>query len=334
MIHGGVRAGTRNESSRMRLKPSVTTVALTLIATAGPVAAEPGNAHYERVREAVFSDPYDVLPGYRVDAALFGESGEVPDNALRRAASRTLDSRADLIEFPHGQKLFQPNGICFSGTWHIDAASPYTGLFAQGTRVPAIVRASVMLDGTRRADRRAFGLAVKLFPRTGERTVNILAMESMAGRRLDHVADAVLDNHPPLGGLPPLTRLGTLLRIRRDLRAADEAHGGDGDIRYRSVYAPAAVGTPATEVRAPHWVRFQIPAAVVRVTADDFRDELDTARYPPDGLYYTIELAERHPRGKGNAAWTAAGRLVLEASVTSATCDRRLHFGHPVREPG
>lgn len=308
-------------------------VVLALMISSWATMAESDSASFDRVRAAVFSDPYDTLPQYGVDAALFGESGDGPGNALRRAASRTLESRADLIDFPRGQKLFQPNGICFSGSWHIEGESQYTGLFASGTQVPAIVRASVMLGGTRRADRRAFALAVKLFPPEEAHTVNVLVMESMAGRRLDHVTDAVLDNHPSLGGVPPLTSLGTLLRIRADLRAADQAHDGDGDIRYRTLHRPAAIGTVARDVTAPHWIRLSVPATVARVAADDFRRELDTGRYARDELHYTIEVAERHPGGKRKAAWASIGRLVLQESVTSATCDRRLHFGHPVRAP-
>ena len=150
----------------------------------------------------------------------------------------------------------------------------------------------------------------------------------MGGRRVDHVLDAVVDNEPALGGLPPLVRIPTLLRIRRDLRDADaEVHGGGGSIRYRSVTPLAAVAS--TSPRAPHWVRLRVPAAHARVDADDFRDELNLARYPDSRIAYRIEVADAATGGKQQAQWRVIGQLLLTASVVSASCDTRLHFPHP-----
>lgn len=301
-----------------------------LLAALLPVAC--AASWYEEVRAAVFADPYTTLPRYRVERARFGTGGDVSGNHLYQAARRTLTQPGDLLEFETGQKLFQPNGICFDGRWEMDAGSPYTGSLGADTSVPAIVRASVMLDGTRRADKRAFGLAVKLFvPADAEprRTVNLLVMESMGGRYLDHVTEAVLDNEPRLGGLPPWRSLATVLRIRRDLERARRDTGDPRpSIRYQPIAGLAATpkGAGAT-TRAPHWLRLRVSPGTVAVEADDFRDELNLAGYPGGRLTYLVEAAEAAPR-KREARWMRLGRLTLLASVVSATCDRRLHFSH------
>ena len=205
-------------------------------------AAAFGATRFEAVRDAVFSDPYPELPRYRVDRAQFGAAGNKADNHLLEAARRTLTETADLIDFPGGQKLFQPNGICFSGTWQIDQQSEFTGLYASGSSVPVLARASVMLDGTQRKDKRAFGLAVKLFVPGFENSLNVLLMHSMGGRVVTHVADLMVDNHPPLGSLPRLESLRTALRTRRDLKQASrELSNVSANIRFRSVAHLAAI---------------------------------------------------------------------------------------------
>jgi hypothetical protein len=64
---------------------------------------------YNTVRKIVFSDPYAQLPYYRVERRLFGPASDNRNNALRAAARRTLTTEQDLVDFPAGQKLFQPN---------------------------------------------------------------------------------------------------------------------------------------------------------------------------------------------------------------------------------
>ena len=79
-------------------------------------------------------------------------------------------------------KPLHPLGVAFSARWEINADSPFTGLFAPGTRLPyAIVRVSSgTLEATNLEDR-ILGLAIKLFPTQDPKqkvlTRNILTLD-------------------------------------------------------------------------------------------------------------------------------------------------------------
>lgn len=81
-------------------------------------------SRFSEIHASIFSEPYAERPVYHVDVGLFGPGGKGTDNAPRAAARCTLTVEDDLVEFPHGQKLLQANGICFAGDWVIDQASP------------------------------------------------------------------------------------------------------------------------------------------------------------------------------------------------------------------
>jgi hypothetical protein len=199
--------------------------------------------------------------------------------------------------------------------------------------VPALVRISVMLDGTRRSDRRAPGLALKLFPGQGGPSANALFMETMGGVVRDHLLDAVLDNEPALGQLPAFGDIPTLLRIRHDLKRADrEASEAGPALTYRPLTQLAEAGSDAARsLNMPRWVRLRVTPETPRVDADDFRDELDLSRYPQGRLVYLADAGEAGPEAdKAQARWRPLARLTLTDSVVSASCDQRLHFAHPV----
>ena len=291
---------------------------------------------FEEIRAAVFSDPYEALPQYDVRSELFGKSGENPENKLRQAARRTLAVSDDLLDFPGGQKVFQPNGICFTGDWQIDKASRYGGYFAQGSSGLLLIRASVSLAPTTRGHKRAFALAGKLFP-TSEptarvKTANFFAMENFLGTRDAHFTDAVLDNNPVVSGLPGSFQALTLgLRIKKDFRIADmETSRGGANVNFRPLYSIAEAGVSDDSVVVPTWMQLRVPAETPRVLASDFRDELRLEHYPGQQLTWEIRVAESHPRGKESAQWQELGRIRLTDYVISRSCDTRLHFAHPV----
>ncbi|MGR8947730.1 MAG: hypothetical protein ACU84Q_06755 [Gammaproteobacteria bacterium] len=285
---------------------------------------------FEAVRQMVFSDPAAELPHYEVSKEKFGPSEDGASNQLLKDAQRTLENSADFVTFGHEQKLFQPNGICFSGRWHIDKASKFTGLFSHGTDVPAIVRISVMLSGTTRADKRAVGMAIKLFAPGQAQTANILVMESMGGRHLQHISDAVLDNHPTLGSIPGIADLKLLLRIRKDLNRALTHTGSSGvKIRYLPLQHVAATNIEqGRELLAPYWIRLHVAAGTPKIDADDFREELTLHHYPNGVLSYVISVAPDNGGSKRKADWKEIGKLELTDSVISKACDTRLHFKH------
>ncbi len=284
------------------------------------------------VKQAVFSEPYQVLPQYPVHKSLFG-SKKGSNNHLLKAARRTLELEDDLYEFPQGQKLLQANGICFSGSWQINPMSPFSGLYQSSMRIPIIARISVSLGGTKQKDKRAMGIAIKLFPPEDEalsyRTYNIFLMHNMAGVRTEHVLDLDMDNEPPVGGLPGLSNLGTALRLLKDLETADrERSGGQANARFRPVSHLAAHAVTGAVV-APKWLRISVEKDTPRVSLEDFRDELSLANYPGHKLVWLIEAALANEKGKAAANWQEIGQLEFTESISSPACDRRLHFRHP-----
>lgn len=309
----------------LRCRAYVFSVLLVGFAPAGFSDSQPS---YAALRELLASDPYAEIPVYPVTRDLFGQAGESPDNALREAARRTLSSRADWVEFPQ-HKLLQANGICFAGVWSVDTDSPYSGLLAPGAVHPAIVRLSVMLGGTRRRDRRALGMAIKLFDQAGAGALaDVFVMEAMGGRRRDHVLDVSMDNEPDLGTLPPLRDLATARRLRADLLAADrEVSGSAAQLNFRPVSQLTEDGL------SPRWLRAKPARNTPRVEADDFRDELRLENYLEATLTFQLEVADAHSSGKRAASWRRIGSLRLDEYFLSAACDTRLHFHHGPATP-
>ncbi len=300
-----------------------------------PIWAYEGSS-FNAVKQIVFQNPYDVLPQYRVSKKQFGKKGVTPENYVLKAAKRTLTRQEDLWDFPNGQKLFQANGICFSGEWIIDKESLYTGQFQYLTRSRVIARASVALSGTKQSDKRAFGFALKLFPSSDPNTVaptlNAFVMHSLGGTYTQHVLDLVMDNEPPLGGLPPLSQLGLAYRLLKDFKTADKMFTTEKpDVGYRPV-AHLAVSTKSenTEIIAPTWLRLRPAEELPRIDKADFRDELRVEHYPDQRLLWVIEVASGKRKNKSSAEWITLGRLVLNESITSPACDQQLHFAHPV----
>ena len=279
---------------------------------------------FSEVKKRVFSDPYPFFPHYKVSKKLFDQAGE---NLLLRHAKRTLASKADFVELASGQKLLQANGICFAGTWEMGENSPYTGLYEKGVRIPAIVRASVSLNGTTQSEKRAFAIAVKLFP-SNQHSVNFFLMHSLGGTRTKHVLSLPLTNEPQLGELPPFSQLFTAYRLEQDLESADKMFSGDkANARFRPVSHLADINTESSI--SPYWLRATASSQTPLVDKDDFREELNVAHYPNREIVLDIHAAPFNANGADNAVWQDIGRLKLTESVVSLTCDTRLHFAHP-----
>jgi len=285
---------------------------------------------FNYIEKVLFQSPYSELPNYKVNRKLFGKSGNHAQNKLLADARRTLQDPRDLIKFPTGQKLLQANGICFVGQWHIDQANRYTGLFSINTISPVIVRASVALSGTRQKDKRAFGMALKFFPFDigNQASLNVFVMNSMGGVVSQHMLDLSMDNQPPLGRLPNWRQLSTALRLRHDLQQADRETGSQKpNFAFRPVDHLAKY-QQLENVVSPKWLRLTAHTKT-RIDANDFRNELRVEQYPKQQLIYNIDVAASNHSSKTQANWQNIGKLTLTKSVTSASCDRELHFMHP-----
>lgn len=290
--------------------------------------------YFRYVEEAIFSEPYVQLPQYQVTRKNFDVDGK---NQLFADAKRTLESNIDLFALPGKQKLLQANGICFSGTWQIAHTSPYTGLYKAGVTLPAIARVSVSLSGTKQNDKRAMGLAIKVFHSAvfseNPKTSNLFVMHSLGGTKTQYVLDLAMDNEPELGSLPPFKDLLTAKRLETDLKKADKLYSGDkANARFRPVSHFAHVnanGSAVANATQPHWLKFSISPDTPRINKDDFRHELDVANYPNKQLEWQLHAAEFSDKGKHKTDWVHIGKFIADKSVVSSACDTRLHFQHP-----
>jgi hypothetical protein len=318
----------------MKRAVTAAVVALCLfIVAASWVRADP--EPYEGTRFAdvwttITSDVYDELPSQRVTFSSFYGWFE---NRLLDASRRTLNDRADLL--PPFQKLLHPNGICLAGTWHIEEETPYTGYFAQGSEGVIIARASTALSEVLRGQPRAFGLAGKLYPtddfdhREPLRTANFFTIEDLAGTYRPYFLDA--ENTNDIIQVTP--RPSALFKGPVGAAAAEAFAMADETIDLtqvfiRQLYPIAELGLAAGETAiAPRWMKIVGSPRTPRVDAADFRDELDMANYP-DGIRLVIFVADEGLR-LGNKAWRRIGEIHMTDSVTSYSCDHRLHFSHP-----
>ena len=292
------------------------------------------NERFETIKNTVFKEPYKQLPQFKVKLRYFGSAKKNGDNKLLNAANRTFNQTDDLIVLETKQKLLNPNGICFSGSWKITEDNQYTGLFKKGVTSPLIVRASTALSGTTQKSKRSFGMGIKLLPNDLEdrASLNAFVFHSITGTVTKNVLDLELDNEPPLGSLPPLTKVTTALRMRRDLENADKNNGATKpDATYRPVNNLAQYRTNINEVVAPRWLKLTA-LTTQRVDQDDFRDELRVENYVDKKISYQIDVAGNHNDKKvkkTNAQWQTIGTIELSETITSSSCDLNLHFQHP-----
>ena len=292
------------------------------------------NERFVTIKDSVFKEAYEQLPQFKVKLKYFGSSKRAGENKLLTAANRTFKETDDLIVLETKQKLLNPNGICFSGSWKITEENQYSGLFKKGVTSPLIVRASTALSGTTQKSKRSFGMGIKLLPNdlADKASLNAFVFHSISGIVTKNVLDLELDNEPPLGSLPPLTKVTTALRMRRDLESADKNNGAiKPDATYRPVNNLAQYRTNLDEVISPRWLKLTALTAQ-RVDRDDFRDELRVENYVDQKISYQIDVAGNHndkKTKKTNAQWQTIGTIELLESITSSSCDLNLHFQHP-----
>ena len=294
--------------------------------------AKDTKSHYLHVKNIVFKEAYSSRPNYKVSKKLFGPSGNKAENKLLQAAKRSLNEPRDLINYPANQKLFNANGICFSGLWQIDesyniGSAAYTGLFTPNTKEEIIARVSVALSGTKRKHKRAFGMAIKFFPSDHPHSLNAFVLNSFGGVRTKHALNLSFDNQPSLGSLPNIASLPTVLRIKADLEKADLSSGAKkAKFAFRPVTHLANYNS-LEAYNSPQWLRLE-PLTSQRVNLDDFRDELSVENYTEQELVYSIQVAAQASK-KSQANWQTIGTMTFSQSITSKACDQQLHFQHP-----
>jgi len=313
---------------------------------------------FVKVREAIFANPYQPLwdgPGKfeRFPVTLgsvlkgflpFGESWQ-----LLAAARRTLASEADLRFGPDGKgyrRLLHPNGICLTGTWEIDAETPYSGYFAKGARGLVIARYSTCCTETRRGYTRSLAMVGRVYPTTDRNdarplpTANFITQEDIGGIKTANINDALLRNAPDTTpwrrGLdaPILGLTGLALKIAETKET------------IRQVYQIAELGKAAGQpTRSPEFLQFRVAPEQPVIAGEklDFRDEVMAQIYdrgdaaPKRKLAFLIETSD-HGTTHGTGAikewrkidqWRAIGRMTFDEAVASVNGDRVFHVHHP-----
>lgn len=307
------------------MKPVLMTVALTALALACLTARADQMSSYDEVRSRVYRDAETGLDCYpAVGAGDVLKSLLHLRNRLTDRVQWTLTHTDDFMPAtkPDPSKILHPMGVCASATWEVDQATPYTGMFAQGSHADAIVRFStgnpVTLFNSK--DARIFGIAVKLFPSRDP-------AREVVTRNLFFLDQSGLDGD---------VRPNFLTKENGALYWQNQAGGGgvqgaimnhifarfDKNPLKRPLKPAAEVsddGQPVASPVSPDVIRL-VPdlsqAGSVR-TAPDFRSEL--LEYGAGEIRFNVVRSDTGAR---------IGRLTIDKPIASETCDKELHFHH------
>lgn len=317
-------------SKKSRLSLVVMSVLLTLLGMISTTAnADYQGSSVDDIWEQVRSDPYHTLPQRRVTLWSFFSGFK---DRLLESSKRTLSDERDIL--PTFRKLLHPNGICLRGSWNITEPNQYTGVFADGSSMPIIARASTALTNTKAGQNRAFGIAGKIFPvsdgDTTEivKTANFFTIEDLGGNYKKHFLDAENSNDI-IKISPTLTVfMNSLVGLvaGKDFTLADKSTPLTSLIRELYPLSEATLEDPSQAI-TPTWLKITGAQNVPRVDALDFRDELNVENYP-EGLFFDILVANEGIR-LGEKQWQKIGYIQFDESVVSESCDTRLHFTHP-----
>ncbi len=288
-----------------------------LQAKAAPIYS---GSRFVNVWNEVKSNPYRTLPQERVSVAKFFSWGT---NLLEQSAKRTIATDDDVL--PRFNKLVHPNGICLRGTWNMTETSPYTGYFEQGRQGVIIARASTALSGTTRSTYRGFGMAVKLFPTSNPahavplKTANFFVIDDLGGTDIANYLDAQMTNEPNTS-----IRFSSILIAPIAAAATAAFTAADKNPGIRQLYPVAELGlAPGRTAVSPKYLKVVGAASEKRQDKTDFRDELKVSLY---GGYLDFDVLVSEAK---TGPFTRIGYLQFTESVTSDSCDHRLHFHHP-----
>ncbi|MEM7534105.1 MAG: hypothetical protein AAF639_18125 [Chloroflexota bacterium] len=274
---------------------------------------------FNEVKAVTFSGPYDELPRHR-GVGLFSMLQFINDSR------RNMSDRRDIR--PYFDKLIHANGIAFTGVWRIDQETPYTGYFATGSEGLLIARASVAGPGTRRRNRRALGIAGKVYPTLDpeEKVMpgNFVTVSHLSGFKTDHATTIEMFNWPIVG-----ISLAATLVNRIIFRMMDTRPG------FRQLFPISTLGmSPDDPISTPVLMRLKLAEGMPKVDADDFRDEMRLEHYPDRKLIYDIHVNDDHDNNRiDQKAWRRIGQLEFTDYAISEGSDKRIHFWIPSDKP-
>ncbi|MEH1969675.1 MULTISPECIES: hypothetical protein [unclassified Nostoc] len=265
---------------------------------------------YKEVKEVGFSEPYGEPLPYQQGVGL------TTFVQLFNDAARNLFDRRDIR--PHYDKLIHANGVCYTGLWKITEDSPYTGYFSKGSEGLVFARLSVAGAGIKRGDRRALGLAGKVYPTLNPnekvKPGNFVTVDYLTGIKTKHITDTELTNFPDVG-----PDIGAKLVNRVIFRLVDKRPG------FRQVFPISTLGVePGSKVVTPDLFMLRVAEGTPKIDAEDFRDELRLEKYPNHTLVYTINV-----KNFDEKEWTKLGVIELNDYAICEGCDKRIHFWIP-----
>ncbi|MDO9235026.1 MAG: hypothetical protein Q7U28_03200 [Aquabacterium sp.] len=283
---------------------------------------------FQQVWGAAQSGRYAQLPEEQVTVGSF-YSGAT--DLLQQASSRTLSDRSDVL--PRFQKLLHRNGICLSGTWNITESTPYTGYFKQNSRGLIIMRASSALTAIHRGEKRAFGIAGKIFPTTNEghaqplHTANFFVIDNLGGTLTPNFLDSALTNDITAIDfkLDDFDKVGLLGAAVKAFGFAEQPLAV---LTVRQLYEISSLGeAPYATIITPKYIKIQGQLGGVRSQFDDFRDDL---RVSSNGGAYKLDIFVNSDGLIGfQKTWTKVGFIEVKKDAAADGCDHQVHFHHP-----
>lgn len=304
-----------------------------LIGLAANARVIDGGSSFSEIRRSVYEKPifyslpqHPGLSTWDVIGNLLG-SEDRPTHGLSVRSRRIFVDPRDVRDTDE-QKWLHPRGACAEARWIITEKSVATGLFAAGTRLPAIVRLSTGDGNSDKSEAgRIFGLAVKVFPSVNPdqpvRTVNYISLDQYGFERSKR--DLVFEDGPGARGpiyftnvAPAKSALGKFLSTFFDRF--------DLPNFARPVYQFARVDTAGralAQAVTPYEVRMVAtnPPQMKSARYGDFRAELiEPQRRELDIVIQSFDGRAIEAR--------KIGRLELGNFVVSDFCDLRLHFHH------
>ena len=285
-------------------------------------APAPINNKVQDVWSQVTSDIYETLPQ---DTVSYSKLFDGARDLIFENAQRTLIERADIIA-PF-QKLAHPNGVCVRGLWEINNSNIYSGYFKDGSKALIIARASSAMSNTKRGETRAFGMAGKIFPTLDDTEIqtqpsaNFFVIDDLGGTKAPYFTDVELTNEPDVSFTGSV-----FASLAYGLKVASAFSDADDNSGIRQLYEISNLGeVDGSTVITPKWMKITAQEGQTAFGVDDFRDEFTLKQ--KQVLIFNISVTSIEINGSKH--WQKIGTMTFDTSVTSYSCDHRLHFHHP-----
>ena len=282
-------------------------------------------SQFAKVWKVIKSDRYrGDFPLTKVTALDFGFLAR----HIKKDSKRVVIDKSDLKkEF---KKRIHSNGTCLKGTWNITKKTKFTGLFEKGAVGMIIARASTSLTAVSSLskDVRFLGMAGKVYPTKDPnsmkylKTANFLLLEDFGGSRTKSFLEATLSNNPDRTihkELATLAKGPVALALKVAFNKADK----NADIRQLYQFSEMGLKDPKKAI-TPKYLELKGRKRDIK-RIPDFRHELNIENYR-NGIHYDIFISNDDKKKK----WMKVGYIHFDDSVTSKSCDRRLHFYHPI----